>query len=155
MTSIMINEELSLRYPEGFHVMDEEETQRFFTTTENRKSIYDDNRHILISVAWTKPGVLNYLTDAKTILHQAESGMKKGLQDYRRVDSCQSRIDGKQARGVCYEFTAHGSDIDQCGELAVFRAGNKFYALTFVARKDGIEESRAVFREIVQSITLK
>lgn len=155
MTPITINDELCLCYPQGFHELDEKETQRFFTTSQNRKSIYDENRHILISIAWTKPGFLNYLTDAKTILYRAESGTKRGLPDYRRTDLSQSRIGGKKAQLVRYEFTALDSEVEQCGEMAVFRAGNKFYALTFVARKDGIRENRAVYDEIVQSITLK
>ena len=153
MTVMTINNELTMQYPDGFREMGAEETERFFTSARNRQSIYDEERHILISVAWTKPGFLNRLTNVKTILYQAEGGMKNGLQDYRRVDFYQSRIDGRKTRGICFEFTAHGSEIAQCGELAVIDAGDKFYALTFVAREEGIKESRAVFREIAQSLT--
>ena len=154
MNSMTINDELKLSYPDGFHEMDKEEMQRFFTTSLYRRGVYDGDRHILISVAWTKPGPVNFLTDAKTILLRAELGMKRGLQDYCRLKETQDEIAGKKARCISFTFTAQGSDIAQSGEMAVFRAGNKFYAVTFVAREEGFDESLSVYREVLQSFSL-
>ena len=150
-----INIELSLSYPEGFHEMDADELLRFFSSADNRQGIYDGDRHLLLSVAWTKPGFLNYLTDVKTILLRAESGMRRGLQGYRQTEMFRTVIAGKKGQGVRFAFTAQDTDISQIGELTVFRAGDKFYAVTSVAREDGMEESIAVLHEITQSISLQ
>ncbi|MBQ3285051.1 MAG: hypothetical protein IJH40_05340 [Ruminococcus sp.] len=155
MNSMTINNELKLSYPDGFHEMDKEEMQRFFSASLYRQGIYDEDRHILISVAWTKPGPVNYLTDARTILLRAELGMKRGLQDYCRVKETQVEVAGKKARCISFTFTAQGSDIAQSGEMAVFRAGNKFYAVTFVAREDGYDESLNVYHGILESLSLE
>lgn len=154
MNSMTINNELKLSYPDGFHEMDQEEMQRFFSASLYRRGIYDEDRHILISVAWTKPGPVNFLTDAKTILLRAELGMKRGLQDYIRMKEAQDEIAGKKARCISFTFTAQESEIAQGGEMAVFRAGNKFYAVTFVAREEGFDESLTVYREILKSFSL-
>lgn len=154
VTTMTINNELSLCYPDGFHEMDADEMKRFFATSLYRRGIYDGDRHILISVAWTKPGPLNYLTDGKTILLRAESGMRSGLLNYRQTERFTAEIAGKKACGVRFSFTASDADVGQTGVMTVFRAGNKFYAVTFVAREEGFAESEAIYRGIAESFTL-
>ena len=153
MPSMTINNELRMSYPDGFCEMSADDLLRFFSSAQNRQGIYDGDRHILLSVAWTKPGVLNYLTDVRTILMRAELGMKRAISSYRQTEMFKTEIAGKKGQGIRFAFTAQDTELPQIGELTVFRAGNKFYAVTFVAREAGIEESRAVLREITQSFS--
>lgn len=154
MPSLTINNELSLRYPDGFCEMSADELLRFFSSAQNRQGIYNADRHILLSVAWTKPGVLNYLTDVRTILLRAELGMKRAIPSYRQTEMFQTEIAGKKGQAIRFSFTAQDTDAPQIGELTVFRAGNKFYAITCVAREEGMDESLAILSDITRSLSL-
>ena len=52
MTEI-INNEISIGIPDGFHVMSEEELTKVYVTKDPKRwGIWDNDRHVIISVLW-------------------------------------------------------------------------------------------------------
>ena len=58
MNVINLNNTLELSYPEGFHVLTPEERSELnFIKEGNGDLIRDEEKHVLISAAWTTPAV--------------------------------------------------------------------------------------------------
>ena len=149
-----VNKELLLNYTENFCEMDAAALRKYFTTEQNRWGIYDEKRHAIISVAWTRTGLLNLLTDAKAIVKGTERCMKKNLQDYCRTEKISTVISGAKAKGIRFLYTATGTDIKQKGETLALRCGGKFYVVQFVTRAEGEAENRRMYDAVLQSIEL-
>ena len=90
--------------------------------------IRSNERHVIVSVSYTKPKIINYLTDAKSVLSSAERNMKRNLKNYRCIEKRQFDVASKKAYSVRFECTATDSPVEQCGELIVFRVKQKFYS---------------------------
>ena len=124
-----VNGELAFAYPEYFHIMTNEELDRYFCDRTNRMGIRCNDRHVIISASYTKPKPVNYLTDAKSVLSGAERSMKRNLKNYKRTDKRQLDVASKKAYSIRFEYTVTDSPIEQCGELIVFRVKNKFHSI--------------------------
>ena len=72
MKKININNELTLSYNEPFNIMTAGELKTYCGTAVNHWGIMDKENHCLFIVSWTKPGLLSFLTDPKSILKNAE-----------------------------------------------------------------------------------
>ena len=155
MKQMNINQELTLSYADGFHVMTAEELIKFGGTGVNHSGLYDEARHAFIIVSWTPPGWLNYLTDAKSVVGGAERCMKKNLRNYCREDSFKAVIASHKAFGIRFVYSATDVDVWQVGELSAFRVNNKFYAVQYVSRKSCGKENRKIYEEVLQSMTVQ
>lgn len=149
-----VNRELLLNYTDNFHEMDAEELRKYFSTEQNRWGIRDEKRHAIISVAWTKTGLLNLLTDAKAIVNGMERCMKRNLQDYCRTERISTVISGAKAKGIRFLYTATGTDIKQKGEILAMRCGGKFYVVEFITGAEGEAENRRMYDAVLQSVEL-
>ena len=77
MEKMKLNNELTITYPDGFHVMDQEELgkHQYFGEAPGW-SISDPDRHIMISAAWKKTnGIVAKLLNTKDIARQMEAGI--------------------------------------------------------------------------------
>lgn len=153
MKNLLINNELKCVYSDGFHEMTGDELKKYFLSDENRCGIYDESRHFIISVSWIKKNFFTFITDAKSVVNGAEYRLKKNLVNYRRVDRMKCEIAGKKADGIRYEYTAVNADVEQIGELYVFRHHHMFYFVHLAARQDNFEESRRELTELLRSMT--
>ena len=84
MEKMKLNNELTITYPDGFHVMDQEELgkHQYFGEAPGW-SISDPDRHIMISAAWKKTnGIVAKLLNTKDIARQMEAGIKAPMQQY-------------------------------------------------------------------------
>ena len=149
-----VNKELLLNYTENFREMDDAELRKYFTTEQNRWGIYDEKRHAIISVAWTRTGLLNLLTDAKAIVNGMERCMKRNLKDYCRTERLSTVISGAKAKGIRFLYTANDADVKQKGDILALRCGGKFYVVEFVTRAEGEAENRRMYDAVLQSIEL-
>ena len=82
MKKININNELTLSYNEPFNIMTAGELKTYCGTAVNHWGIMDKENHCLFIVSWTKPGLLSFLTDPKSILKNAERCMKRNLRAF-------------------------------------------------------------------------
>lgn len=147
-----VNKELLLNYTDNFHEMDAGELRKYFSTEQNRWGIHDEKRHAIISVAWTRTGLLNLLTDAKAIVKGAERCVKKNLQDYCRTEQISTVISGAKAKGIRFLYTVTGTQIKQKGEMLAMRCGGKFYVIEFITNVEGEAENRRMYDAVLQSV---
>ena len=77
MGKILLNNAFELEYPDGFHVMDEEEKKQLsFAKEAEGECLKDDEHHVMISIAWQKLGgftdlMLNSRDFAKNVYERA------------------------------------------------------------------------------------
>lgn len=149
-----VNNELSFLYPGHYHIMTEDDLRKFFSCQTNRMGIRDEKCHALVSVSWTNPGILNYLTDAANVLNGAVRSMKKNLKNYRQTEIFKSTVASKKAYGVRFEYTAKEKPVEQYSELIIFRVKNKFYSVYYISQKDLNSQNHPEFEAMLNSMSL-
>ena len=154
MNAVKINNEINLTYPDGFKEMGEAELTRYFTTPENRWGVYDADRHIILSVGWSKAGFKRLLTDAESMLIETEGRLQRSLVNYQRVTSYQYKIASKKAYGIRFEYRVNDAALVQIADLVMFKHNKKFYALHFITRQSSAVAGRLEFQQMLDSITL-
>ena len=154
MNTVKINNEINLTYPDGFKEMGEAELARYFGSAENRWGVYDADRHIVLSVGWTKVGFKNLLTDAESILIGIEARLRRTLVNYQRVTSYKYKIAGKKAQGIRFEYRVNDAALVQVADLVVFKHNKKFYAVHFITRQSSAIAGRLEFQQALNSVTL-
>ena len=154
MKKTIINKELTLLYTEKCHIMSDKELVKFCGIAVNHWGICDEKNHCLFIVSWTKSGLLNFLTDAKSVIRGAERCMEKNLHNYRRTDSFTTTIAQRKAQSIRFTYEVNDSELTQIGETSVFRADRKFYAIQYISRQCYDDENRGVCRDILQSVAL-
>ena len=152
MPDVKINNELTLTYPEGFQEMNEETLTRYFSSPKNRWGVYDPERHVIISVSWTKAGFFSFLTDAENVLLSAQARMRSNLINYKRTSSSKMKIAGKKGFGFRFEYRVNDRNIYQSGDLRAFKYKGKFYALEYIGRRITDEEHHPIFEEVMESV---
>ena len=115
MDSVILNDELKLAYPEGFHVLSAEEMDRMqFLEKGAGICLSDPERHILISVGWKRPGVLaGLMLNAGDLAKNSEKTIRKAMQNmgYRCRGFEKRQIAGNRAEGFGYEYSAQGVEM--------------------------------------------
>ncbi len=154
MKKLMINRSLSGAFPEGFHEMDRHELIKYFAGDTDRCGIHDENRHVILSVSWSKPGFLGFLTDERSVLNGARLRLKLHLQRYRRLEKLNREIASRPAVGIRFEYQVTGTEFMQYSDLYVFKLGKLIYAVQLVARKECFEESQLLSEEFLRSIAV-
>ena len=149
-----INGAISLTCPDSYSEMGEEELARYFGSAANRWGAHDYDRHIVLSVGWSKVGLLNKLTDADSFLFGLESRMRRGLLNYQQVCRYKIKIGGKKAVGVRFEYRVNDSCMVHIADLIAFKYKNQFYTIHFVSRKINAAASRPELKEILGSAEL-
>ena len=152
MPDSTINNELRCSFADGFHVMDESELKRFFASIDKRWGIYDENRHMIISVSWTKPGLQNLMTNPKSVLNGTDAAMKQRLKEYKNTGSYELTIKEEKADGIRFEYKASNKDIMQYGEYVAFRRNKKFYIPNMLCHKEDADSCAKIFADFIESI---
>ena len=149
-----INNEVELSFDSGFTEMATDELKKYFTNVKNRWGIFNKDNHVVISLSWTNPGFVNYLTDAKAIVKGALRCSKSNLIDFKINSKQYVDVASKKAYCEAFEYKANDADIVMCGELMAFRQKNKFYAIHYLSRKELNEGNRKLFDNIIKSIKI-
>ena len=152
MKKANINNALTAEYPESFKEMNSTELKRFFVTDKGRCGFHDTDRHMVLNVAWTKPGILGFLTDERSVLRGAEMRLKYNLPTYHKTEDLSAEIAGCKAIGISFEYQVINTDIIQRSDLYVFKFGKAFYSPQIIARKDVFEDSRRIMEKFLGSI---
>lgn len=155
MNTAAINQELTLSYPDSFALMSEEELQRYFSSAQNRWGAYDAERHMILSVSWTKAGFLSFLSDAETMLIGVEARFKRNLINYRRLAASKTKIAGKKGYAIRFEYRANEANIYHISEIRAIKYKKKYYAIQYIGRRITDDACRPDYEEAVKSIVLK
>lgn len=152
MKKANINDALTAEYAESFSEMNSAELKKFFITDKGRRGFHDEDRHTILNVAWTKPGILGFLTDERSILRGAEIRLRHNIPTYHKIDELSAEIAGCKAIGIRFEYKVINADVIQYSDLYVFKLGKVFYSPQIIARKDDFEESQRDMDEFLGSI---
>lgn len=156
MTNVKINNEIDLTYPDGYKEMGEEELTRYFGSPANRWGVFDAENHLIISVSWKKSGFFGFLSDAETVMIDAEARLRRTLLNYQRTEFGKMKLTSKKIKAyrIRFEYRVNDSVMVHTGELITFKHKHKNYSIYFVARKSKADSFRPAFEEVVQSVSL-
>ena len=152
MKQATVNNELTLTYPDTYQEMSEEELLRYYRTAENRWGVYDQERHVILSVSWKKAGILSFFTDAESMMIGVEAQLKRSLINYRRKDAFKTRIAKQKGFGIRFEYRTNGANIYQIGDIRSIKHKGKFYSLQYIGRRITDEECHPDFDRMVESV---
>ena len=151
---LLLNESLELSYPDGFHVMDEEERSKLTLLEEGPcEFLTDPDRHMIISIGW-KPlgGLTSLLLNAKDIAKTMKARIAKATvqYDFKEVGPVIKNVGGEEADGFAYTYKSN--DIEMFGESLVIKHDKVFYYLHVYIRENAKEENIEVWNEILSSV---
>lgn len=152
MNNVKINSELGLSYPDGFKEMGEAELTRYFSSPANRWGAYNDDEHIILSVSWAKAGFLR--SDPEMFLSGVEARMRLSLLNYQRVTEFKTKIAGKKAYGIRFEYRVNDKKLVQVADMVSFKYKKNFYTVHYITRKLNAASSRPDFLEVLKSVSL-
>ena len=157
MNQALIHNELSLSYPDGFHVMDREEMRTLYQDENpDRWGIWDQERHIILTVLWHDSNpVLAALAGAKDVARTTEKRLKRGMEahGYRLGGFFQRPLCGLEAHGFRYSYQV--GDVTQAAETLVLKRENTCFTIYYYAREELELASRPVYEEVLRSMRLK
>ena len=154
MTTERINNELNMNYPESFRPMTEEEMLRYFGSAENRWGVYDPDRHIILSVSWTKAGFWRSMTDAESVLLGIEARLRRNLLNYQKVTSYRMKLNKKhKAEAVRFEYRVNDARLVQVGDVIVIKYKKKFYVIHYITRKPTAPQDLPILKEALESVS--
>ena len=150
---LTINNTLSAIYPDGFCEMSNVELKKFFRTDASRCGVHDKDRHMIMNVCWTKPGILGFMTDERSIRNGAETRLSHHLQGYRRIDRLSREIMGYPAIGIRFEYKVTDTDIIQHSDLYVVKHGKVYYAVQIIGRAENFARDQQLMEDFLHSMT--
>lgn len=155
MQKTILNNELSIEYPDTFTVLTTEEMQKAFGNVwDDRFTIRNTELHILFSVFWKKTGGLfGAIADAKSVAKATEAKLKGKMPGYTPKGRCSSNVCGNKAEGFRYEYSA--GDVRQACEVLVFKYRKCFYTVYYYKRTDGGAECDDAFGAFLSSFSFK
>ena len=141
--TLTLNSELTLAFPDGFHVLDAEERSRIRFAEEGAGiCLSDPDRHIFVSVAWKEVnGFSALILNNHDLAKHMERSVKKSMRQFGYMTGGKIRriVGGKESEGFCYTYTAQ--QIRMFGESLVLRRGKTIYYFHFYVRESLKEES--------------
>ncbi len=153
---ISIDNKLYMDCPEGFRQLTEEELQKMNLIAGGKgMCISDSERHIVISVAWTKVNALSaWLLGTRETAGSMAKHIGKSMKPFNYVwlDDVKREIDGQVARGLDYNYIVQG--IHMTGESLVVKVEENLFYFHFYGRQARREESLAVFHEILDGVVI-
>ena len=157
MAEVLLNNELSLLYPEGFEQMDTLELARdSFTDRTPYFSIRDSARHISVTASWKKVGKLSVATTGvMSAAKKSERNFCAAMQtrDYRSGGLNPLQLGGKDAAAYRCAYRLDG--LEMTGISLVGKGKDSFYYIHGYFQTESLEESLPVWEELVKSICWK
>lgn len=154
MYTVTINNEINLTYPDGFAQMSEEALTRYFSTPNNRWGVYNDERHIILSVSWTKTGI-GRPSNPDDLLTQVQARMCRNLLCYQKLGEFKIKIGGKKSSGIRFMYRVNDAKVVHIADLFVFKHKKHLYAVHYITRKATAAEDRLLLQEALNSITVQ
>ena len=150
-SALLLDSELKMYCPDGFHVLDAEERRRIrFSEEGPGYCLSDPERHILVSVAWKKINWFSALVlSSHDLVKKSEAAVSQSMQPfgYESGGKVSRTVAGKECAGFCYTYTAQ--DTVMYGESLVLRHGRTVYYFHLYARDSLREESLPVWKDFL------
>ena len=162
MVEMVVNNELTLAYPEGFHELNEMESYQLFgMDTPDRWSIRDEARHAIISLQCheSHPSFLRKLVTTQELVERAEKATSKAYKNmgYSCSPITTRELCGQESCGFDFEYTVEG--VPQMGRIDIFthpiERGNCCYTFYLHSNKENVAENLAIYEEILASMSLE
>ena len=157
MQEITVNEQVIMTFPDGFHVMTEEERSKMNVAGEGSWiGVADPDRHMIVSAGWRQAGGLaGILLNGHDIAKEAEKRIRKPMQPfgYRLEGFAERTIAGMNAYGFRYAYTAQ--DIGMNSETYAVKNGKAVMYFHVYFREELREESLSVWNDILNSARMK
>ena len=154
MTEI-INQEISIGVPDGFHIMSAEELTKVYVTSDPKRwGIWDQDRHVIITVLWQDLNALTaMLADIDAAAVRNEQMTKKGYEGhgYALEGFRDAQISGHHARG--YSFTYDIQDVHQHVATLLFKAGKRIYSINCIGRNENCEADQKLFEDVLKTVS--
>ncbi len=151
---IIINGQLKITLPDGFHVFDEEELKKFFIDDHPQKwAAQDKNAHVLVAVYWRKLNFLaNLLADERSVLKGAQAKIKKGLAaaGYKRGEIYDDVVCGKKACSCDYSYAMEG--ILHFAKSTVVKHKDGCFVVYYFTHADKKAENESLREKIAGSL---
>ena len=145
------NSTLHLSFPDGFHVMDNDERQKLKMLVDGPgECLTDPDRHIIISIGWKELSLFpSLLVSSKDAADNSQKAISQAMQPYgyRFRETFAEDIGGKSAPGFSYEYEAQG--ISMHGETCVIKHNKVLYYLHIYMRRELKGESTKIWKDIL------
>ena len=145
----------SMSYPDGFHVMEEEETRQLkFLGNGEGICLSDPDRHMMVSIGWKQIwGIVSLLLGTKDLAKDMEKRIRQPMKQYgyRKGESLKKKIGKKEAMGFSYEYSVQGTGMT--GESYVVKDGKEIYYLHVYMRTGLKSGSYPVWEGMLESIS--
>ena len=151
METILINNELIVPCPEGFHVMNEEERSGLpFGDSGPCESLSAPDRHIIMTIGWKRlTGLFSGRQTEERLAVKAESVYGKLMRKY------DYHMEGFLTREACgrtipgYDFSYQASGTEMYGETLVLKIEKTVYYVNFYTRLEWKEENLRLLDEMM------
>ena len=154
MSEATVNNEIKISYSEGYSVMDAEMTSKYFTNTENRWSIKNEENHSIVSIGWNKVNAfMAFLADEKGAANGMHARMSGSLRDYVRGADISRDVCGKKGVGFDFTYASTEEGIPMEGSIIVFRNGKTFYFIYFIVRTGFSEIARKELASMIGTMS--
>lgn len=160
MNTATLHGQLHVSYPDGFHVMGEEELhQAFADNNPNRWGIWDTDRHIIVAILWHESNaLLSRLADTKGLAKRVQKHTAKTYAHYgyKAGELTRGETCGSEAWGFDYRFDMDG--VGQVGRTEVFKHVEDgtclCYTLYCYAREKQAQDGKEAFEAILASLSI-
>lgn len=130
-----LNDQIEIRFPDTFYVMNDEEMKRQFSKTKNRIAAKNDENHTVLSIGWTAPlnlitGLL--VTESSFLDGYYKSGAR-GLKNFKKEESITNTICGKEAKGFTFSYLTDDGCTVQHGAVTAFKIGKRIYIVEYIS----------------------
>ena len=152
---IRINQ-LEMMYPDSFHEMSEEKKAGLvFYKDSPGACLEDPEHHIIVTVGWTKPGIMAMMLNEKEAAKAAEKKISRPMAacGYHLEGFSDAVIGGAKASGYRYHY--HIQDTDMTGDTLVVKYKKVFYYMNCYARTGLLEESFKIWQSILDTIVFE
>ncbi len=154
MAELVLNDVLHLTYPEGFHIMTNEELKEMaFVQKGPGECLFDPARHMMISFGWRKGSGFSYIRlKAKEIAHHDEKLVRQSMWKDRYSFECFSSrtIGGEQAEGFCYNYQDQKHNMS--AESIVLKHNKFFYYFHVHTRSSVRGENLALWEDMLRNM---
>ena len=151
---MILNNELELTVPEGFHEMDAAERAKLtFAGGEPGLCITDPDRHMIVTVGWRPLGTFAaMLVDAKSAAKTSEKQIGKLMKEYgyRTLGFSGRDLGGMTGEG--FRFSYDVQDIGMLGESIFVKNGKTLYGFNLYCRRALEKENAPVLKELLSSV---
>ena len=157
MACSLINNEISLTYPDSFQLMDGPALREAYLNDDpDRWGIIEEELHLMITVLWQRTNALAVrLSDLPTVALRNEALTRAACADceYEARGFVSRTLGGRPAEGYCYSYLLNGEERQAYSLL--FKQKSRIYGVTCICRQEDSAAWRERFDAILDTLEIK